>query len=125
MTAALPAKPWMQMADGIALDVRLTPRGGRDAIEGVASLADGRAVLKARVRAAPVEGEANAALQQLIAKALGVAPRQIEVAAGAAARVKRLRIAGDARELDARLERLAQGTVTAPARDTGPRRRKE
>jgi len=124
MTAALPAKPWMQMADGVALDVRLTPRGGRDAIEGVASLADGRAVLKARVRAAPVEGEANAALRELIAKALGIAPRQIEVAAGAAARLKRLRIAGDARELDALLDRLTQGTVKAVAQDAAPRRRK-
>jgi len=124
MTAALPAKPWMQMADGVALDVRLTPRGGRDAIEGVASLADGRAVLKARVRAAPVEGEANAALRELIAKALGIAPRQIEVAAGAAARLKRLRIAGDARALDALLGRLTQGTLEAPAQDTAPRRRK-
>ena len=53
------------------LDVRLTPRGGRDAIEGVEQLADGRAVLKARVRAAPSEGEANAALCRLIADALG------------------------------------------------------
>jgi uncharacterized protein YggU (UPF0235/DUF167 family) len=125
MAVAPSAKPWTQMADGVALDVRLTPRGGRDAIEGIAYLADGRAVLKARVRAAPVEGEANAALQQLIAKALGIAPRQIDIAAGAAARLKRLRIAGDARTLDALLGRLTQGTVTASAPDTAPRRRKE
>ncbi len=124
MTAALSAKPWTQTADGVALDVRLTPRGGRDAIEGIACLADGRAVLKARVRAAPVEGEANAALQQLIAKALGIAPRQIEIAAGAAARLKRLRIAGDARALDALLGRLTQGTLEASAEHTAPRRRK-
>ena len=38
---------------GIALAVRLTPKGGRDAIDGIETLADGRAVLKARVRAAP------------------------------------------------------------------------
>jgi uncharacterized protein len=29
--------------------VRLTPKGGRDAIDGIERLADGRAVLKARV----------------------------------------------------------------------------
>ena len=109
----------MQVADGVALDVRLTPRGGRDAIEGVDYLADGRAVLKARVRAAPVEGEANAALQRLIAKVLGIAPRQIEFATGATARIKRLRIVGDARELDALLDRLTQ----ASARDTAQRRK--
>ncbi len=100
------ARPWTQAADGIMLDIQLTPRGGRDAIEGVACRADGRAVLKARVRAAPFEGEANEALRRLIAKAIGVAPRQVEIAAGATARVKRLHIAGDPRALNACLERL-------------------
>ena len=48
--------------DGVVVTVRLTPKGGRDAIDGIETLADGRAVLKVRVRAAPSEGEANAAL---------------------------------------------------------------
>jgi uncharacterized protein YggU (UPF0235/DUF167 family) len=92
----------MRVADGIALDVRLTPRSARDAIEGIECRADGRTVLKVRVRAAPVEGEANEALRRLVAKALGIA----QLAAGAAARFKRLRIVGDAPTLDAMLERL-------------------
>jgi uncharacterized protein len=96
----------MRMADGIALHVRLTPRSARDAIEGVECRADGRTALKVRVRAAPVEGEANEALRRLVAKALGVAPRQVKLAAGPAARLKRLRIVGDAQTLDAMLERL-------------------
>ena len=56
------ARPWRETKEGIALDVRLTPRGGRDALDGVEALANGRAVLKARVRAAPTDGEANSAL---------------------------------------------------------------
>jgi uncharacterized protein len=92
------------------LDVRVTPRSARDAIEGVERRPDGRTVLKARVRAAPVEGEANEALRRLVARELGVAPRQVDVAAGAAARVKRLRITGDARALDVVLERLMKGS---------------
>jgi hypothetical protein len=92
------------------LDVRVTPRSARDAIEGVERRPDGRTVLKARVRAAPVEGEANEALRRLDARELGVAPRQVDVAAGAAARVKRLRITGDARALDVVLERLMKGS---------------
>ena len=101
------------MADGVALDVRLTPRGGRDTIEGIDYLADGRTVLKARVRAAPVEGEANAALARLIAKTLGIALRHVELTAGGTARLKRFHISGNARELDGLLERLIQDSAKA------------
>jgi uncharacterized protein YggU (UPF0235/DUF167 family) len=97
------------LTDGVAVNVRLTPRGGRDAIEGVERRADGATVLKARVRAAPFEGQANAALCRLLAHELGLAPRQVEIAAGASARVKRLRIACDPRILGAMLERLRKG----------------
>jgi len=102
------AKPWVQLADGVVLDVRVTPRSARDAIEGIEYRADGRAVLKARVRAVPFEGEANDAVRRLIASELGIAPRQIEIAAGAGARLKRLRIAGDTQMLDVMLERLTK-----------------
>jgi uncharacterized protein (TIGR00251 family) len=103
------AKPWTQAPDGVVLDVRVTVRSARDAIEGLECRADGRPVLKARLRAAPVEGEANEALRRLLAKALGIAPRQVDIAAGATARIKRLRITGDAKSLDATLERLTKG----------------
>jgi uncharacterized protein (TIGR00251 family) len=86
--------------------VRLTPKGGRDAIDGIDQRADGRSVLKVRVRAAASEGEANAALIQLMAKTMGVAPRSIELAAGATSRVKRLRIVGAGPALAAMLEKV-------------------
>jgi uncharacterized protein (TIGR00251 family) len=104
------SKPWTQAAGGVALDVRVTARSAREAIEGIERRADGRTVLKVRLRAAPVEGEANEALRRLVAKALGVAPRQVDIAAGAAARLKRLRIAGDPQMLHAMLERLTKRT---------------
>ena len=56
----------------VRLAVRLTPRGGRDAIDGWATGADGRPYLKVRVSAPPVEGEANAALTVLLAKTFGL-----------------------------------------------------
>lgn len=99
-------RPWSQVAGGITLAVRLTPKGGRDAIDGVETLADGRTVLKARVRAAPSEGEANGALCRLIAKAVGVPPRDVALAAGATARIKRLTISGDGPALMAALEKM-------------------
>ena len=101
------AVPWSRSASGLVLAVRLTPRGARDAIEGIETLSDGRAVLKARVRAAPSEGAANAALIGLLAKALGVPPRRISLTAGATARVKRVAIAGDAATLELRLSEIA------------------
>jgi uncharacterized protein YggU (UPF0235/DUF167 family) len=101
------AGPWAATAGGVDLTVRLTPKGGRDSIDGVALLADGRAVLKVRVRAAPSEGEANDALCRLVAKSVGVPPRDVSLAAGATARVKRLMIAGDSPTLIAALEKFA------------------
>lgn len=98
--------PWTVAADGVIVGVRLTPRGGRDAIEGIERRSDGRVVLKARVRAAPSEGEANAALCRLLAEAVGVAPRQVTLVAGAMAREKRVRISGDAASLAAAFTRL-------------------
>ncbi|MBI3704984.1 MAG: DUF167 domain-containing protein [Rhizobiales bacterium] len=98
--------PWMAVSGGVALSVRLTPKGGRDAIDGIEILADGRPVLKARVRAAPSEGEANEALCRLLAKAAGVPPRDVTLVAGASARIKRLAIAGDGPTLIAALEKV-------------------
>jgi len=99
--------PWISAPGGVLVDVRLTPRGGRDAIEGIERRPDRRAVLKARVRAPAHDGEANAALCRLFADALGIAPRQVTLVAGATGRLKRIRIAGDAASLGAALTRLA------------------
>ena len=100
------SRRWSAVAGGVALDVRLTPKGGRDAIDGIETLSDGRSVLKARVRALPREGEANDALCRLIAKSLGVAPRAVTLTSGATSRVKRLTVSGDGAALIAALEKL-------------------
>lgn len=96
---------WSAEPDGVALWVRLTPKGGRDALSGVETLADGRAVLKARVRAAPEDGRANDALVALVAEALGAPRRSVTIAAGHTARLKKLFIAGDPARLVAALEK--------------------
>ena len=74
--------------------MRLTPKGGRDAVEGVETLADGRSVLKARVRAAPENGRANAALIALIAATLRIPKSAVSIRAGATGRVKTVFVAG-------------------------------
>ena len=77
-------EPWRATLDGVVVACRLTPKGGRDAIDGVARLADGTSVLLARVRAAPEDGRANEALCALLAAKLD-APR-FSGRAGCAAR---------------------------------------
>jgi len=76
------------------LTVRLTPRGGADRIDGWDEDAAGRRFLKARVRAAPEDGAANAALEALIAKALDRPKSAVRLVAGATARIKTLEIDG-------------------------------
>ena len=82
------------MSAPLRLIVRLTPRGGRDAVEGWARDADERSYLKARVAAPPLDGAANAALEKLIAKALKRPKGAVRIVAGEQARVKQLEIEG-------------------------------
>jgi uncharacterized protein YggU (UPF0235/DUF167 family) len=91
----------------VTLVVRLTPRGGRDAIDGIERRDDGQCVLRVRVRAAPTEGEANDALITLLARTLGVPPRAVSLVAGATSRTKRIAIAGEGPTLAAALEKIA------------------
>jgi len=79
--------------------------------EGIERRADGRTLLKARVRAAPFEGQANDALCPLLAHELGLAPWQVEITGGEGARIKRLRIAGDPRMLGAVLDKLTKANA--------------
>ena len=89
------------------LPVRLTPGASADRIDGWDVDAEGRAVLKVRVRARPVEGEANVALTKLLAKTLGVPKSAVSLDRGGQSRTKMISVAGLADEdLRARLTGL-------------------
>ncbi|MEX0954541.1 MAG: DUF167 family protein [Rhizobiaceae bacterium] len=98
-----------QTEDGIALFVRLTPRGGGDRIDGVRRVADGREYLAVRVRAAPEKGAANAALEVLLAKSMGMPKSAVSVTAGHTARVKTVRLAGDPDQLSRLMTDIGTG----------------
>ncbi len=89
---------------GVRVAVRLTPKGRRDAIEGIAATADGGAEIKASVTAVPEDGKANRALIKLLSKAWGVPKTCIEVVAGATDRHKILSLSGDPERILPRIE---------------------
>ena len=77
-------------SDELRFGVRLTPRGGRDRIDGAG--ADG--MLRVRVSAAPVDGAANQSLVRLLAGELGLSPSAIRIVMGTSARRKVVAITG-------------------------------
>jgi uncharacterized protein (TIGR00251 family) len=97
------SNPWQATDDGLLLTVRLTPKGGRDRLDGIVLDADGRPAIKVRVAAPPVDGAANVALIKLLAKELGVPKSSIRFVSGETARIKRLHIAGNSAELEQKL----------------------
>jgi len=100
------AKPYTATANGIRLAVRLTPRSGRDGLDGIGADADGRPFLRIRLTAPPVEGAANQALIDFLAGILSVRKRDIVIRSGETGRLKILEIAGKPGALTARLESL-------------------
>lgn len=76
-------------APAARLAVRVIPRAGRDAIEGVRD-----AALIVRVSAAPVDGAANAAVSRLVGEALGIPASRVSVISGASGRRKVLSLEG-------------------------------
>lgn len=93
-------------ADHIRLSIKLTPNGGRDAIDGMETDAEGHAFVKARVSAVPEDGKANKALISLLSKKLRVPKSSVSFVSGETARKKILRIDGDPEDLKAKIEGL-------------------
>jgi len=87
--------PWRYSTQGISVALRVTPRGGRDDIDGLETLADGRMVVKVRVRAIAEGGEANRAVTELLAKALGVPKAKVRILSGTTSRLKQIAVDGD------------------------------
>lgn len=101
-------EPWRYSVAGISIALRVTPRGGRDDIDGIEQLADGRSVLKVRVRAIADGGEANKAVLVLLAKSLGVPKASVKLLSGATSRLKQIAVDGDPAQLGEALRKLAQ-----------------
>ena len=86
---------WRLIAGGVELRVRATPNASKDAVEGLGEEASGQRYLKVRARAVPEKGKANAAIEALLAKALGLPKSAVSVEKGETQRIKTVRIVGD------------------------------
>ncbi|MFL5355877.1 DUF167 domain-containing protein [Archangium sp.] len=84
------AASWLKEVPGaLELAVLVQPRASRTRVVG-----EHDGMLKIQLAAPPVDGEANAALLEFLAKALGVPKRQVTLAAGDTSRRKRVRVEG-------------------------------
>jgi uncharacterized protein YggU (UPF0235/DUF167 family) len=90
----------------------VTPRGGRDEIDGIETLANGRKVVKVRVRAIAEGGEANRAVTELLAKSLGVSKASVRLLSGATSRLKQVAVDGDPNRLGEALRVLTSGKTS-------------
>lgn len=95
-------------ARGIQVRIRLTPKSSSDRVEGVIETAEGPALV-ARVRAVPSEGEANAALEKLVANWLGVPKSCVVLTAGQKSRIKTVEVRGESRALEQSLAHKLAG----------------
>lgn len=107
---------WRMQAGALLLRVRLTPKSARDLVEGIETTAEGPA-LKVRVRAVPQDGEANAALEGVVARWLGMPRSVVSVTRGGKSRLKTLQVTGDPDNIRQAIEERCQSWATgAPGR---------
>ena len=92
----------VERGGGVEVDVRVVPRSSREAVVG-----EHDGALRIALTAPPVEGEANAALVDFLARVLGVARRDVALVHGSTGRTKTLRVALAPQEVLARLARHA------------------
>jgi uncharacterized protein len=99
---AEPAQAWRPGKHGLTVLARVTPKSARDGVDGMAETPGGSA-LKVRVRAVAEDGEANRAVERVVAEWLGLPRTRVKLVQGQRSRVKTLDIEGDRRELELRL----------------------
>ena len=83
--------------------MRVTPKSTREGVGGVVETAQGRA-LTVRVRAVAEKGEANRAVEVVVAGWLGVPKSSVAVTAGGKSRLKTVLVTGEPARLAALVE---------------------
>jgi len=93
----------MNTVDTAVIIVRVQPSAKMDEFVGMMD----NHVLKIKIKAKPIEGNANSALVDFLSQILDINKRDLEIVAGKSSRLKTIRISGiEKRELDLRLQKL-------------------
>ena len=87
--------PFQPVAGGLEVRLRVTPKASRDAITGVVADSQGNGAIRIAVTAVPENGNANAAVIKMLAKAWRLRKTDMQIVRGATDRNKILLIAGD------------------------------
>lgn len=98
--------PFKITPSGLLLSVKLIPGAAKDQVVGIEKNADGASYLKVKVRAVPEKGKANKALEDFLAKSLGLPKSSFEVISGQTSRAKKVLITQDPKEIRARFKTL-------------------
>ncbi|MDR3515105.1 MAG: DUF167 family protein [Azospirillaceae bacterium] len=106
--------PFVAVSDGVRVAIRVTPKASRTAATGIAATADGGAVVRVAVTAAPEDGKANQAVIKLLSKEWHMAKSSISLLSGHTDRNKVLQVAGDPGPLLAALTAWGQTLPQEP-----------
>lgn len=100
--------PFSATKDGVLVAVHVQPRASKAEVGAIVPAQGDAYVLRVRVTAAPAEGEANAAVCELLAREWAMPKTLISIARGATARHKTVRVAGNSNQILAALEAWAR-----------------
>lgn len=79
---------------GARLRVRVVPRSAKPGLDGLVEDGNGRAAVRLKLAAPPVDGRANAEAADRVADAVGLPKRDVELVFGPAAKIKVFRLGG-------------------------------
>lgn len=112
------ALPFVTVADGVRVRVRVTTRSRANRVVGIVDDGDGRPALSVHVTAAPHDGEANRALVRVLAATWRLPASALRIVGGAAGRRKAVLIDGD----PARVLAHVTASATPSSSEAGGRR---
>lgn len=101
--------PFKNTKEGLLIRCRLIPNARKDQIIGIQNDAAGKPFLRVKVRAVPEKGKANKALEEFLAKSLGLPKSSFEVISGHTSRAKTVLFTGAPGEIRAKFQTLLDG----------------